>query len=164
MVMTTCRRCRDIPTDYWLSPQMDTLIRGSSTRWRTRRRSSRAPMPRYITRAIPRCIMFSIRCIIGNQRWTPPSKQSARPVPGASGPTDEGKTLNFDFNPASQKEFLLPRQRYGIDLYGVHNGKWNACARRSRIGSSSHAASRMSYVWIMPQSSCNELFGKYVNT
>ena len=76
----------------------------------------------------------------------------------------EGKKLNFDFNLASQKEFLLPRQRYGIDLYGVHNGKWNACARRSRIGSSSHAASRMSYVWIMPQSSCNELFGKYVNT
>jgi hypothetical protein len=33
------------------------------------------------------------------------------------------KKLNLDFNPASQKELLLPRQRYGIDFYGVHNGK-----------------------------------------
>ncbi len=29
------------------------------------------------------------------------------------------KKLNLDFNPASQKELLLPRQRYGIDFYGV---------------------------------------------
>ena len=29
----------------------------------------------------------------------------------------------MDFNPASQKELLLPRQRYGIDFYGVHNGE-----------------------------------------
>ncbi len=33
------------------------------------------------------------------------------------------KKLNLDFNPASQKELLLPRQRYGIDFYGVHNGE-----------------------------------------
>jgi hypothetical protein len=33
----------------------------------------------------------------------------------------EAKSL--DFNPSSQKELLLPRQRYGIDFYGVHNGK-----------------------------------------
>jgi hypothetical protein len=26
-------------------------------------------------------------------------------------------------NPSSQKELLLPRQRYGIDFYGVHNGE-----------------------------------------
>jgi hypothetical protein len=32
------------------------------------------------------------------------------------------KKLNLDFNPASQKELLLPRQRYGIDFYGVRNG------------------------------------------
>ena len=31
--------------------------------------------------------------------------------------------LNLDFNPASQKELLLPRQRYGLDFYGVHNGE-----------------------------------------
>jgi hypothetical protein len=31
------------------------------------------------------------------------------------------KKLNLDFNPASQKELLLPRQRYGIDFYAVHN-------------------------------------------
>jgi hypothetical protein len=31
------------------------------------------------------------------------------------------KKLHLDFNPASQKELLLPRQRYGIDFYGVHN-------------------------------------------
>ena len=29
----------------------------------------------------------------------------------------------MDFSPASQKELLLPRQRYGIDFYGVHNGE-----------------------------------------
>ena len=29
----------------------------------------------------------------------------------------------MDFNPASQKELLLPRQRYGIDFYGVHNSE-----------------------------------------
>jgi hypothetical protein len=29
----------------------------------------------------------------------------------------------LDFNPASQKELLLPRQRYGIDFYAVHNGE-----------------------------------------
>ncbi len=29
----------------------------------------------------------------------------------------------MDFNPSSQKELLLPRQRYGIDFYGVHNGE-----------------------------------------
>jgi hypothetical protein len=33
------------------------------------------------------------------------------------------KKLNLDFNPASQKQLLLPRQRYGIDFYGVHNGE-----------------------------------------
>jgi hypothetical protein len=33
------------------------------------------------------------------------------------------RKLNLDFNPASQKELLLPRQRYGIDFYGVHNGE-----------------------------------------
>jgi hypothetical protein len=33
------------------------------------------------------------------------------------------KKLNLDFNPASQKELLLPRQRYGIYFYGVHNGE-----------------------------------------
>jgi transposase InsO family protein len=33
------------------------------------------------------------------------------------------KKLNLDFNPASQRELLLPRQRYGIDFYGVHNGE-----------------------------------------
>jgi hypothetical protein len=33
------------------------------------------------------------------------------------------KKLNLDFNPTSQKELLLPRQRYGIDFYGVHNGE-----------------------------------------
>jgi transposase InsO family protein len=33
------------------------------------------------------------------------------------------KKLNLDFNPASQKELLLPRQRYKIDFYGVHNGE-----------------------------------------
>jgi hypothetical protein len=32
------------------------------------------------------------------------------------------KKLNLDFNPESQKELLLPRQRYGIDFYAVHNG------------------------------------------
>jgi hypothetical protein len=31
--------------------------------------------------------------------------------------------LNLDFNPASQKELFLPRQRYRIDFYGVHNGE-----------------------------------------
>ncbi len=64
------------------------------------------------------------------------------------------KKLNLDFNPASQKELLLPRQRYRIDFYGVHNGeilvvvdlfsretmlelnisqtgRWNACVRQS---------------------------------
>jgi hypothetical protein len=35
------------------------------------------------------------------------------------------KNLNLmDFNPASQKELLLPRQRYGIDLYAVRNGEF----------------------------------------
>jgi hypothetical protein len=33
------------------------------------------------------------------------------------------KKLNLDFNPESQKELLLPRQRYGIDFYAVHNGE-----------------------------------------
>jgi hypothetical protein len=33
------------------------------------------------------------------------------------------KRLNLDFNPASQKEVLLPRQRYGIDFYGVYNSE-----------------------------------------
>ena len=33
------------------------------------------------------------------------------------------RKLNLDFNPSSQKELLLPRQRYGIDFYGVHNGE-----------------------------------------
>jgi hypothetical protein len=33
------------------------------------------------------------------------------------------KKLNWDFNPASQKELLPPRQCYGIDFYGVHNGE-----------------------------------------
>ncbi len=33
------------------------------------------------------------------------------------------KKLNLEFNPASQMELLLPRQRYGIDFYGVHNGE-----------------------------------------
>ncbi len=37
--------------------------------------------------------------------------------------TRRRKKLNLDFNPASQKELLLPRQRYGIDFYGVHNGE-----------------------------------------
>jgi hypothetical protein len=27
------------------------------------------------------------------------------------------------FQSASQKELLLPRQRYGIDFYGFHNGE-----------------------------------------
>ncbi len=31
--------------------------------------------------------------------------------------------LNLDFNPSSQKDLLLQRQRYGIDFYGVHNGE-----------------------------------------
>ncbi len=31
--------------------------------------------------------------------------------------------LNLDFNPASQRGRLLPRQRYGIDFYAVHNGE-----------------------------------------
>jgi hypothetical protein len=29
----------------------------------------------------------------------------------------------MDFNPASQKELLLPRQCYGIDFYAMHNGE-----------------------------------------
>jgi hypothetical protein len=33
------------------------------------------------------------------------------------------RKLNLDFNPASQKEWLLPQQRYGMDFYGVHNGQ-----------------------------------------
>jgi transposase InsO family protein len=33
------------------------------------------------------------------------------------------RKLNLDFNPASQKELLLPRQSYGIDFYGVHDGE-----------------------------------------
>ena len=33
------------------------------------------------------------------------------------------KKLNLDFNSASQKEWLLPRQRNGMDFYGVHNGQ-----------------------------------------
>ncbi len=33
------------------------------------------------------------------------------------------RKLKLDFNPASQKELLLSRQRYGIDFYGVHNGE-----------------------------------------
>jgi hypothetical protein len=37
--------------------------------------------------------------------------------------TRRRRKLNLDFNPASQKELLLPRQRYGIDFYGVHNGE-----------------------------------------
>jgi transposase InsO family protein len=35
--------------------------------------------------------------------------------------TRRRRKLNLDFNPSSQKELLLPRQRYGIDLYGIHN-------------------------------------------
>jgi hypothetical protein len=34
--------------------------------------------------------------------------------------TRRRRKLNLDFNPSSQKEILLPRQRYGIDFYGVH--------------------------------------------
>ncbi len=37
--------------------------------------------------------------------------------------TRRRRKLNLDFNPSSQKELLLPRQRYGIDFYGVHNGE-----------------------------------------
>jgi hypothetical protein len=37
--------------------------------------------------------------------------------------TRRRRKLNLDTNPSSQKEFLLPRQRYGIDFYGVHNGE-----------------------------------------
>jgi hypothetical protein len=33
------------------------------------------------------------------------------------------KKLNLDFNPESDKELLLPRHRYGMDFYAVHNGK-----------------------------------------
>ncbi len=58
---------------------------------RNRSRSSRAPMPRFITRATPRCITFSVRSIIG-QGWTPPLKQSAQPALNASGQTDEGRS------------------------------------------------------------------------
>jgi transposase InsO family protein len=37
--------------------------------------------------------------------------------------TRRRRKLNLDFNPSSQKGLLLPRQRYGIEFYGVHNGK-----------------------------------------
>jgi hypothetical protein len=37
--------------------------------------------------------------------------------------TRRRRKLNLVFNPSSQKELLLPRQRYGIDFYGVHNGE-----------------------------------------
>ncbi len=37
--------------------------------------------------------------------------------------TKRRRKLNLDFDPSSQKELLLPRQRYGIDFYGVHNGE-----------------------------------------
>jgi hypothetical protein len=37
--------------------------------------------------------------------------------------TKRRRKLNLDFNPSSQKELLLPRQRYGIDFCGVHNGE-----------------------------------------
>jgi hypothetical protein len=43
------------------------------------------------------------------------------------------KKLNLDFNPASQKELLLPRQRYGIDFYGVHNGEILVMVDFSRV-------------------------------
>jgi hypothetical protein len=80
-------------------------------------------MPRYITRATPRCITFSIRSIIG-QGWTPPLKQSARPaLSKCIRANRRRKKLNLDFDPASQKDLLLPRQQYGIDFYGVHNGE-----------------------------------------
>ncbi len=37
--------------------------------------------------------------------------------------TRRRRKLNLDFNSSSQKELLLPRQRYGVDFYGVHNGE-----------------------------------------
>jgi hypothetical protein len=37
--------------------------------------------------------------------------------------TRRRRKLNLDFYPASQTERLLPRQRYGIDIYGVHIGE-----------------------------------------
>ena len=87
------------------------------------------------------------------------------------------KKLNLDFNPASQKELLLPRQRYGIDFYGVHNGEilvmvdlfsretmLEFLPNRKMERVCQAIMNRMNIARIMLQSLCEELCGKFVNT
>jgi hypothetical protein len=72
-------------------------------------------------RDTPKCIMFSILFITSQADATIEAVCTA--CAKCIRTNRRRKKLNLNFNPATQKELLLPRQRYGIDLYGVHNGE-----------------------------------------
>ena len=98
------------------------------------KRSSRALMLRYIIRPHQiKCAMFSIALLLLDSTIEAFCTVCARCIRASRG----RKKLNLDINPASQKELLRPRPRYGIDFYGAHNeeilGKVGLFSRETKL-------------------------------
>ena len=66
--------------------------------------------------AAPTCAIFSIALLLLDSTIEAVCTACARCIRASR----RRKKLNLDINTASQKELLRPRQRYGIDFYGVH--------------------------------------------
>jgi hypothetical protein len=80
-------------------------------------------MRKFTIKDTPKCTMFSTPSITGQPGVDATIKAVCTACAKCIRANRRRKKLNLDFNPASQKELLLPRQRYGIDFYGVHNGE-----------------------------------------
>ncbi len=83
--------------------------------------------------AAPKCAMFSIALLLLDSTIEAFCTACARCIRASR----RRKKLNLDINPASQKELLRPRPRYGMDFYGVHNeeilGKVGLFSRETKL-------------------------------
>ena len=83
--------------------------------------------------AAPKSAMFSIALLLLDSTIEAFCTACARCIRASK----RRKKLSLDINPASQKELLRPRPRYGIDFYGVHNeeilGKVGLFSRETKL-------------------------------
>lgn len=97
---------------------------------RKREQSTHAEIHR---QAAPKCAMFSIALLLLDSTIEAFCTACAR----CTRASKRRKKLSLDINPASQKELLHPRPRYGIYFYGVHNeeilGKVGLFSRETKL-------------------------------
>ena len=110
-----------------------TKRKGSPNSRKKKRKREQSTHAEIHHQAAPKSAMFSIALLLLDSTIEAFCTACARCIRASK----RRKKLSLDINPASQKELLRPRPRYGIDFYGVHNeeilGKVGLFSRETKL-------------------------------